>query len=159
MCLLLTAGLVVGVVFGRVLPTGVLFVVSFALGVLISTRVSPMPPETELADREQSPRSLFAKRTWDFMWWRPWNITQPWRPRAFRGSDEWHNPSWCVIVPFLGAFIVFRLDYERTEGGEHLHAYYRDEGWQGVMHIDCEICHQLIVDVNDELAARRASSG
>jgi hypothetical protein len=43
-----------------------------------------------------------------FMWWAPWSVTRPWLPRfSARGGDEFCNDSVTLILPFLGAFIVF----------------------------------------------------
>ena len=41
------------------------------------------------------------------MWWAPWGLTEPFTPRVWRGGDEFENPSACVTVPLLGAFILF----------------------------------------------------
>lgn len=40
-------------------------------------------------------------------WWAPWKLTRPWLPRAWRGTDEWHNPAVSVVIPPLGAFHVW----------------------------------------------------
>lgn len=41
------------------------------------------------------------------MWWPPATLTRWWLPRLFKGADEYCNPSVGVVVPPLGAFIVF----------------------------------------------------
>ena len=44
-----------------------------------------------------------------FMWWPPWALTRPWLPRvSLRGGwNEWCVGSVRLVLPFLGAFIVF----------------------------------------------------
>ena len=41
------------------------------------------------------------------MWWAPWGLTSPFMPRVWRGGDEYDNPSICLTLPCLGAFIFF----------------------------------------------------
>jgi hypothetical protein len=50
-------------------------------------------------------RNGVYRRRWQ--WWFPWGVTDWWRPRAFRGGDEWCNDSACLILPPLGCFVVF----------------------------------------------------
>ena len=81
-----------------------------------------------------------------FLWWSPRLVTQPWRPRVFRGCDEWHNPSWAIVLPFLGCFIVFvGREFGRPVGGEHLWAFV-DGGWEGEFVDDCAICGEIKAD-------------
>ena len=47
---------------------------------------------------------MYRKR---WQWHPPWRVTDWWRPRAFRGSDEYDNPSFSVVVPPLGWFVMF----------------------------------------------------
>ena len=42
-----------------------------------------------------------------FMWWYPWSVTDWWKPRAFRGGDEWCNDSIGLIIPPFGAAVLF----------------------------------------------------
>jgi hypothetical protein len=42
-----------------------------------------------------------------FMWWFPWSVTDWWRPRAFRGGDEWCNDSAALVLPPLGCLVLF----------------------------------------------------
>lgn len=79
----------------------------------------------------------------DLMWWPPWQCTDPWRFHAFRGGDEWHNPSWALIVPLLGGFILFRMRYRRDHLREHLNLWTRDDGWEGLYVIGCPICAEI----------------
>ncbi|WP_068922212.1 hypothetical protein [Planobispora rosea] len=41
------------------------------------------------------------------LWWPPTRLTHWWLPRAFRGADEYCNPSIAVIIPPLGAVVWF----------------------------------------------------
>jgi len=41
-----------------------------------------------------------------WQWWFPWDVTDWWRPRAFKGGDEWCNVPGCLVVPPLGCFLV-----------------------------------------------------
>jgi hypothetical protein len=41
------------------------------------------------------------------MWWKPWRVTDWWKPRAFRGTDEYLRSTVGVVVPPLGCFIFF----------------------------------------------------
>jgi hypothetical protein len=43
-------------------------------------------------------------RRW--MWWAPWGITDPWRPRLLRGGDEWCNDSVAAGLPFTGLLAI-----------------------------------------------------
>lgn len=47
---------------------------------------------------------IYARR---WQWWYPWGITRWWRPRCFKGGDEWCNDSAAVIIPALGGLVVF----------------------------------------------------
>lgn len=80
-------------------------------------------------------------------YWAPWTITRFWLPRWIRGSDEWHNYSYGLVLPF-GAFIVFRVRYRRTEGAEHLNAYHRAFGWDGIRVMGCAICDEIHASVD-----------
>lgn len=50
----------------------------------------------------------FYRPRWQYLW--PWALSEPWRLSAWRGKDEYCNPSIVLGLPFLGAFVVF---YER----------------------------------------------
>lgn len=82
-----------------------------------------------------------------FMYWPPYGVTQPWKPRMIRGGDEWHNKSTGIILPFIGGFIFFwERDFSR-EGEEHLHSCTREK-WGYVEYFgrivpDCEICTEI----------------
>ena len=66
-------------------------------------------------------------------WWAPWEITRPWMPNGWLGTDEWHNPAISVVLPFLGAFhIWFRNWSDGTEGH-----YSRTDA------PDCPVCQAL----------------
>lgn len=41
------------------------------------------------------------------MWWPPAALTRWWMPAVFRGADENCNPSVGIVVPPMGAFILF----------------------------------------------------
>lgn len=84
-----------------------------------------------------------------FTYWPPWSVTRPWLPRAFRGGDEWHNPSWALILPFLGAFIWFRLDWPRVDGGQHLYARFMG-AWEGVDQPGCLVCAEVRSDFESD---------
>jgi hypothetical protein len=77
------------------------------------------------------------------MWWSPWTITRPWLPRWIRGSDEWHNRSWGLIVPPFGGLLVFRMRYARRDGTEHLWAWSKLDGWSGLKVLGCSICTEV----------------
>lgn len=42
-----------------------------------------------------------------FQWWYPWGVTSWWKPRPFRGADEWCNESACLVLPPFGCLVVF----------------------------------------------------
>ena len=42
-----------------------------------------------------------------FFWWYPWGLTRWWLPGISRGGDEWCNDSLVVVVPPLGALVLF----------------------------------------------------
>lgn len=73
--------------------------------------------ENELAEARMENERLWNMRTRGSFYGRrwqyhaPWGLTQWWLPRAFRGSDEYDNPSVMVIVPLLGGVVFF---YGRT---------------------------------------------
>lgn len=55
-----------------------------------------------------------------FMWWNPiTGVTAPWKPRAWHGTDEWHNHAWSVVVPFLGAFHFYYEPHFDRSGPPH----------------------------------------
>jgi hypothetical protein len=96
------------------------------------------------------PRTLYRPRfPLDVMWWTPWTITDPWRPRVFRGCDEWHNKSWALIVPPLGGFVFFRMRYARDHVSEHLNLWTRNEGWEGLYVVGCDICAEVYTTHSD----------
>lgn len=77
----------------------------------------------------------------------PWYLTRPWIPRAFRGCDEFHNPSWSLIFPFaLGGVDVWRMRYPRTPGAEHLHGRFMGV-WEGLDVQGCPICVEIKADL------------
>jgi hypothetical protein len=50
-----------------------------------------------------------------FMYWSPREVTDPWLPRVFRGSDEHHNRSVGIVVPPFGCFtLFFDRDFDRS---------------------------------------------
>jgi hypothetical protein len=49
---------------------------------------------------------IYLPRLW---WWFPWGLTSPWRPRIWRGGDEWCNRPLCFTIPALGCFLIFQL--------------------------------------------------
>jgi hypothetical protein len=93
------------------------------------------------------------------MWWSPWTISRPWLPRGIRGSDEWHNLSWGVNVPPFGMFIVFRMRYARDEIHEHLNLWTRNEGWEGLYVIGCQICSEIYSDHPDQVWDKSSAGG
>jgi hypothetical protein len=82
------------------------------------------------------------------VWWPPWTVTAPWRPRVVRGTDEWHNCSYGLVVPLSGAVIVYRMRYAR-DGEEHLHAWTRAHGWDGLFVAGCSVCVEILADHNE----------
>lgn len=42
-----------------------------------------------------------------WQWWFPWNVTDWWKPRAFKGGDEWCNIPACFNVPPFGCLVLF----------------------------------------------------
>jgi hypothetical protein len=59
--------------------------------------------------REFTWRDGFYGKRWQYH--PPWTVTQSWRPRLERGSDEYDNPSFIIIGPLLGMVVFF---YGRT---------------------------------------------
>jgi hypothetical protein len=37
----------------------------------------------------------------------PWGVTDFWKPRVFKGANEWCDESACFVVPPLGCLVVF----------------------------------------------------
>lgn len=68
-----------------------------------------------------------------FVYWAPRKVTQPWKPRVFRGGDEWHNASVAVILPFVGGFIFFWERKFSVEGEDHFER----------MVPGCKVCAEL----------------
>ena len=67
-------------------------------------------------------------------WWAPWNVTRPWLPYGWLGTDEWHNPAVSINVPLLGAFhIWFGTWRDCTEGHYSLVP-------------DCQVCQALLAE-------------
>jgi hypothetical protein len=71
-------------------------------------------------------------------WWFPWGVTSWWKPRIFRGGDEWCNDSVVFVVPPFGALVIFwRPGRRRTmpcpeewdHMGEDQRADYAPCGW------------------------------
>jgi hypothetical protein len=58
-----------------------------------------------------------------------------------RGCDEWHNPSWWLIIPMVGEVVVFTVVDDRS-GPEHLYAQGPD-GWEGEDVSGCPICKEI----------------
>ena len=54
-----------------------------------------------------------------FGWWAPWKVTRPWLPRAWLGTDEYHNPAVSVVLPLLGAFHVWFRNWRDDTGGHY----------------------------------------
>lgn len=50
-------------------------------------------------------KSGIYRRRWQ--WWFPWSVTDWWKPRTFRGGDEWSNDSACLVLPPFGCLVVF----------------------------------------------------
>lgn len=98
-------------------------------------------------DRRELPPT---RRPWDFMWCPPWVTTRPWLPRCFQGSDEYHNYSWAVILPFLGCFILFRKRYPTVEGTEHVWAWNKVDGWSGLYVVGCPMCAEIYSERPDD---------
>jgi hypothetical protein len=49
-------------------------------------------------------RSIYRRR---WQWWPPTDLTRWWLPRIIRTADEFCNPSLLVVVPPLGALVLF----------------------------------------------------
>lgn len=94
---------------------------------------------------EGSSRPSHIAKVRRFMWWNPWSgVTDPWKPRFFRGCDEWHNKSVAVVLPFMGCFIFFwERDFSR-EGDEHVYARCGVNGWEGAIVDKCVICDEIV---------------
>jgi hypothetical protein len=60
--------------------------------------------DIELAD----PRGFTKEGYHADRWWYhyPWTWTRPWLPRFGWGCDEYCNPTWYLIGPFLGGIVV-----------------------------------------------------
>lgn len=69
-------------------------------------------------------------------WWAPHTLVAPWRPRVWMGTDEWHNPSVSVTVPFLGAFHWWFTDWRDDTDGHYTPAAAPD----------CRTCQNLFAD-------------
>lgn len=50
-------------------------------------------------------RSGIYRYRWQ--WWAPWGVTDWWRPRAFKGGNEWCEVPLCLVVPPLGCLVVY----------------------------------------------------
>lgn len=82
-----------------------------------------------------------------FQYHAPWCLTR-WgltggalRPQ--RGCDEWHNPSWYLVVPFVGWLVWFpKAGFDR-DGPEHLYAW-GPWGHEGYIAQGCEICEEMV---------------
>lgn len=77
-----------------------------------------------------------------FMYWKPWEVTEPWKLGVQLGCDEFHNSSIMLQLPFLGCFIFF---YNRRfqQETEHLHGMVEEAGKKvvyGKVDSNCEIC-------------------
>lgn len=90
-------------------------------------------------------------RRWDVMWCWPWDLTRPWLPRWIRGTDEWHNASGGIIIPFVGAVIVYRMRYRRDDPAQHIWAVQRVElgvgralRWEGLRVRECAFCDEIV---------------
>lgn len=88
-----------------------------------------------------------------FMWWAPWHVTEPWKPRYFHGGDEWHNPSHAVVLPFLGCFIWFYGKGFNRDGEAHLYYIRRTRSGhiaesEGVIHPHCPECREFLYGKN-----------
>lgn len=77
-----------------------------------------------------------------FMYWAPWGVTEPWKPRGWKGCDEHHNTAVSVVLPFLGAFHWFYGPFDPS-GEEHLSGYSPEEGWTGRDVEGCRICQEV----------------
>lgn len=83
------------------------------------------------------------------MYWTPWSVSRPWLPRANSGTDEWHNRSVYVILPFLGGLAFFwERDFDQT-GEEHIASYF-DGAWEGHYDITCGICNEIRSDTEQD---------
>ena len=59
---------------------------------------------------------LYFKR---LFWWFPSHLAEPDRTRVFTGADEWCNESVVLVVPPLGAFVVFWRRHWRVMPSPH----------------------------------------
>lgn len=81
------------------------------------------------------------------MYWAPWGVTDPWKPRWWKGCDEYHNLAVSVILPFAGAFHWFYGPFEDQKLDPHLYGYDPEEGFLGREVSGCKICISI---KNDE---------
>lgn len=84
---------------------------------------------------------------WRFTWYFPWAWDGSEYTKIHKASDEWHNKSSLINLPFLGCFCWFTT-WNGRKGKEHLYAYQDDKFW-GFIDPDCEIC-QDILEVHKE---------
>lgn len=81
----------------------------------------------------------------------PWQVTRWGFVSPFKiqkGCDEWHNPSYFVVIPLLGVFVWFpTLD---RSGEEHVSGWTSYGGYEGRIAPGCEECKEFVRWVEDE---------
>jgi hypothetical protein len=92
--------------------------------------------------------ATLTKPRWRFSaaWWEPWTITDWWRPQILRSCDEWHNPSFGLIIPPFGGIVFWRMHYARVEEELHLYGWSVGE-WEGLHVAGCDFCDEIVNDV------------
>lgn len=73
-------------------------------------------------------------------------------PPVFRGCDEFHNKTICVLIPMVGAFTIWEHD-SNFDGPEHLHAAVGSETF-GVIEDGCDICTEILTDFTEHLESQ-----
>lgn len=68
-------------------------------------------------------------------------------PKIRKGSDEYHNKSWYIIIFMVGSFIWFQTT-KRNE--VHVNYWSKLDGFDGVIYKDCDMCQEFVQWVEQE---------
>lgn len=73
-------------------------------------------------------------------------------PLVFRGCDEFHNHTVCIILPLIGAFTIWERG-STFDGPEHLHGASGAELF-GVIEDDCDVCTEILTDFTEYMESQ-----